>query len=41
MGDHLNRGSIGDAFNTKNYESDTAILFNDIKNNLNESSFNE
>ena len=35
-----NRGSIGGGINPKNYESDSG-LFNDIKNNLGENSFNE
>lgn len=40
MNDNLNRGSISDMLNPRNYESETS-LFHDIKNNLNENSFNE
>lgn len=36
----MNRGSIGEINNTRNYESDNG-LFSEIKNNLNENSFNE
>jgi len=35
----MTRGSVGEIMN-KNYESDNS-LFQDLKNNLNENSFNE
>lgn len=37
--DNMTRGSVGDILN-KNYESENSI-FQDLKNNLNENSFNE
>ncbi len=40
LNENMNRGSIGEINNTRNYESDNG-LFSDINNNLNENSFNE